>query len=269
MYQIVLKAPHDITGIYIDYKQTTWSSLICINDWINNIFETHKINKIFYNDEVPGKTTDSSHAHAKGILLWDNMTIKWLIHSVPKWPEIGTDMTLPHSAIIYGQSFILLELPIRMLSNIMNHLQIMHVNIYVNNCLPDIFKLILKTDLDIFDMSETISHIAKSSKWNKDLFDDELANIFGGSILAETWMRPVKKDTQNVDNIELIKWPDGTCYSETHDHSKYAMSTNSEKPFVYIGDINHMSSQIHRGGGGVIIKDLHLWEAFYGLIFKR
>jgi hypothetical protein len=124
-------------------------------------------------------------------------------------------------------------------------------------------------DFDKIELEDNIWHVAKNKKWNKDLFDDSLSGLFGGNILAETWQRPKSLDTEYVDNIEIIKWPDGTTYNTSQDHSKYAFSTNEENPFLYIGDINHAKSQNKRGGGGTIIRNNLLWKAFYSLVYKR
>jgi hypothetical protein len=43
-------------------------------------------------------------------------------------------------------------------------------------------------------------------------------------------------------------------YKSTNDHSKYAC--NHE--YVIIGDLNRMTTQFDRGGGGILIKDMIL-----------
>ena len=60
--------------------------------------------------------------------------------------------------------------------------------------------------------------------------------------------------------MKNIQWPDGIEYSMSNDHSKYAVSMDSEHPWVFIGDINRMESQYRRGGGGILIKNIELWK---------
>ena len=263
IYNIFLKQPNGKNALSISNNSETWSIIENIELWLEEYFTKCKChNRIYYNDAVLNEHVDSYNAHAKGILVYDDKTIKWLIHSVPNWPS----ETFKFNSIIYGQSFILMELPIIKLKNIIDHLEIMDVNIYYNTTPFTFIKSLNK--LDICEISQNIYHIAKSKEWYKDLFDDELSDLFGGNIAAETWMRPVNKDTQYVNNIEEIKWPNGIIYSESQDHSKYCFSLNKDKPWVFIGDINHQASQSKRGGGGIMIKNITLWNAFYSLIAK-
>jgi deoxyribonuclease-2 len=275
MWEIALKAPEGDRIIYFSDENISegWHSIDNINDWVKNIFSRHKwTDKIIYNDDTPKDEAVSNYAHAKGVLVWNEDTIGWLIHSSPNWPKWnnGKLSKLPETATIYGQSFIFVELPITFLESIIGNLKLMRINTYelsdkklwnsVN--IPD-------NDFNRIELFDNIWHIAKTKKWDKDLFDDSLVSLFGGNILAETWQRPKSLDTVNVDNIEKIKWEDGTTYNITQDHSKYALSTNEETPWVYIGDINHTESQSHRGGGGIIIKDELVWKQFYSLVHKR
>jgi hypothetical protein len=128
--------------------------------------------------------------------------------------------------------------------------------------------LMINNDFSKIMLIENIWHIAKSKELNSDIYQDALTKIFNGDIFSETWMRPKREDTENVDNIEIIKWYDGTFYSDSQDHSKYAFSKNPQSPFVFIGDMNNMFSQRKRGGGGIIIKDYRLWNSFFSLIYK-
>lgn len=262
MFQILLKAPQSTSAIFYADSFDDWINIIDCNIWLNSIILYGEYtNRIIYNDEVENHNIGSNYAHAKGILYWNNDKIRWIIHSVPNWP-LANSTKLPN--IIYGQSFICIDLSITYLSKILNHLSIM--NVYVYNSTFDLQKLIQNQIIDTFNVADNILHIAKSDKWDSDLFDDYLAPLFGCNLLCESWLRPVCKDTNKVHNSSLIKWPNGVSYTETHDHSKYAISTNKDNPWVYIGDLNHMKSQAKRGGGGFIIKDEKLWKVFYSII---
>lgn len=265
LWQIVLKAPGSLKSIHIIDKEDEWKP-IDINSWITSNLTIYS-NVIFYNDDPPDKPPVSCCAHAKGVLTWNDHNIKWLIHSCPNWPENKTNFAFPKSTIIYGQSFILLDLPIVFLQDIIQHLEIMKVHGY-NSTIGLSFDHGLK-DFDLMPIDSTLWHVAKNRTWSKDIFDDALAPLFGGDIFAETWMRPTTADTKHVDNIDEIRWFDGTKYKESQDHSKYAFSINETNPFVYIGDLNHLHSQANRGGGGIIIKDLVLWKAFFSLVYKH
>lgn len=51
-------------------------------------------------------------------------------------------------------------------------------------------------------------------------------------------------------------------FKYTVDHSKYAISTSKEEPFVCIGDLNRVHSQAKRGGGVMCQSNLDLWTIF-------
>jgi hypothetical protein len=53
-------------------------------------------------------------------------------------------------------------------------------------------------------------------------------------------------------------------YKHTQDHSKYAC--NDE--YVIIGDLNRMTTQFERGGGGILIKDKKLATQINKLFVK-
>lgn len=286
MWQIALKAPHGVRMISVSENgESSTQGWECgdghddVNVWVQEIFDVISNGWeqwIIYNDEVPGESVSSSFGHCKGVLSWNANKIGWLIHSCPNWPaQFCPIPAIPSSACVYGQSFIYLEFPITMITSILEHLNIMHV--HVSNASPNAGNLIkegkeehIEVDVkfNILQFNDVLWHVAKSKAWNKDLFDDGFAHIFGGGELVETWMRPKSADTDNVDNLEEVRWPNGITYTETHDHSKYAFSLTDTKPWVYVGDINHMRSQAHRGGGGIIIIDENLWKAFYSLVFK-
>lgn len=255
MHTVVLKAPGGTRGIYTDSNQDSWTTTD-VNIWLEGALGKLP-NRLIYNDELAGEQADSYHAHAKGVLEWDDTRVQWLIHSCPNWPAAGS-WALPESVQRFGQSFLLLELPAAVLPTIMDHLEIMEV--HASKAISS-----EKKDFDVAELFVNTLHVAKSRAWNKDLFEDGIAGIMHGGMFVESWMRPPAPDTADVKNIGEIRWPDGTTYEETQDHSKYAFSSQKDNPWVYVGDINHMRSQARRGGGGAIIRGAALWSAFYSL----
>ena len=270
-YQILIKAPKSTRFISIDSQNNSqWTPHENINIHLKELLNmTIYPHGHIYNDQVTSSRISSTKAHAKGVLLWNDAEIMWLIHSVPKWPLSISSTSLPDSGILYGQSFIELKFPINHLESILNHLSIMNVNIYfsmlTNNRPQENVNTLI---LDEYSLSETISHVAKSRKWKHDLYDDFLVPLFGGGEMnIECWMRPTGKDTLHGNNVEIIRWPDGTTYNETRDHSKFGVSKFGA--FVYMGDLNHQASQAKRGGGGIIIKNAMVWNRMRELIHKE
>ena len=176
---------------------------------------------------------------------------------------------IPHAECVYAQSFIWIVLPIEKLSDILLQLQLIHSHVYhdpSNVFVPLKHHPLEENSLRMIQLSENIYHIAKHEIWKKDLFEDGLVIEFPGSKwMTETWGRPLQSPTTNVGRIKKIQWKD-ISYDEHQDHSKWAIS-DKETCCVWIGDINAMTSQFHRGGGGLVIKgDKDLWDKFNEII---
>ena len=65
-----------------------------------------------------------------------------------------------------------------------------------------------------------------------------------------------------MQDIDTIFFKDFQ-YKESQDHSKWAVS---DKEWYWVGDLNRMTSQFHRGGGGFIGTDEYIANAFRSLI---
>ena len=89
---------------------------------------------------------------------------------------------------------------------------------------------------------------AKGTKFGEDLYSELVAPTLKTNLLTETWQNNGGNlgstcDTQfTVEDITDVNltFPDGSSYSfyDTNDHSKYALSTTEDVPYVCIGDIN-------------------------------
>lgn len=127
---------------------------------------------------------------------------------------------------------------------------------------------------------------AKSEKFGEDLYADLVAPNLQTDMLVETWPNgpgklnsSCQKNTYHVLNIDSIdfKSSSDTAFTTTHDHSKWAISSDIKKhpnsaelrdklKYVCIGDINRMATQYKRGGGTVCFRNEFVWEAFRNLI---
>ena len=131
--------------------------------------------------------------------------------------------------------------------------------------------------LNPLKLSDTITHIAKSPKCHIDIYSEYLVKEYNHTWKVETWIRghhileepllDVSLTSYNNNHngiiditslqFENIKW------SEKQDHSKWATTENG---LYWIGDLNRMTSQYNRGGGGFICMDQNIANAFYKLI---
>lgn len=255
-----------------------------VNVWIRHMMSRHPYrNWLFYNDDEPdnekGTNVHSRGAHAKGVVVWNENVIGWLIHSVPNYPEpvlrSDSDLCFPDilkSQLIYGQSFCYIEIPYQpsSLQSVMSQLKKMDAHVYHEHREHNDEKGVKKeTDdekdekqennkiVNVHKMGENIFHLSKNSKWGKDLYEDFICDYIDENILCETWAKP-SISSPRVKNVKTCRW-DNVEYSSTNDHSKYAVSMNIRNPWVFIGDINRMESQFRRGGGGLLIKNNDLW----------
>ncbi len=265
-YHIALKSPRDTSYMYTEDDK--WNFGPDINIWIQDKFKGINYHSwIVYNNQLD--KDHSSFAHSKGIVVWNDKTIMWLINSIPNFPETFTidgPSRINKSELIYGQSLIFIDnISSVYLPNIKNQLNIMHVHITNSNS-----DFIVTGNKNInenkLSFTDKIHHVAKSKHFNADLYENCLVNRFGGSCFTETWIRGHKIEEgkgDKVSNIKKIKWPNGNNYTYTHDHSKYAIS---DSDWICISDINRMTSQYKRGGGGIVIQDQKLQKLFMSLI---
>lgn len=69
---------------------------------------------IVYNDEPTNKDASSTQGHSKGMVLANNNTGFWLVHSVPKFPylpyEKDNTYEYPRSGLVNGQSFLCMSM---------------------------------------------------------------------------------------------------------------------------------------------------------------
>jgi deoxyribonuclease-2 len=267
-YDILMKLPHGKTCYYIKHKDKKWSQNDDINAVIKSLYTMKLDNWIVYNDET-STSCCSNGAHAKGILAWNDKTITWLIHSVPKFPEKfdGTNNfpDIDNSELIYGQSFIFIKIDIEHLENILTQLFITHPNVYISNYDYEKYKNAHKLmNSNIYKINDKLTHVSKSPDYHKDLYTDIVIPNFGGNCLTETWVRGHHCDeTENCKMISKIEWPNSISYTYTHDHSKYCYSDNG---WILIGDMNRMTSQFKRGGGGIVVKDKDKCKLFKDVI---
>ena len=117
------------------------------------------------------------------------------------------------------------------------------------------------------EINKNIFHVSKSSHNHIDIYK-YITKEFGDTCNVETWIRGkhYEKTDDIIDLIEINKKDLIYHYTETHDHSKIALSTNSNNPWIFIGDLNRMTSQLIRGGGGIIVKDKELWNNLHNFI---
>lgn len=294
IFDIALKAPNSFNYQYTSSYNKKWIFDEDVNIWIKQLYHKRGYTQwLLYNDQVnfePHKDQEyidlistSNDGHCKGILAWNDKNISWLAHSVPDFPQTfdGKNISeIPKSKIIYGQSFICVTMPYSevIIKNIQNQLHIMHANMFISNCYDEYKQQFKKENREIkktIKINDNIQHVAKSKKFGEDLYENYLMKEFCGKhddkndhCVCQTWIRGHKyPESKTVKNVKSIKWNSNSGltdieYNLNKDHSKWCLSQMKHIKWVYMGDINRMTSQKTRGGGGFVVVDDDLHKLF-------
>jgi deoxyribonuclease-2 len=243
---------------------------------------------ILYNDEKPVSLKEKDNpacGHTKGFLAFDTATktALWLLHS---WPKFAEADNAPMPTPKFGQTYLCISLDMATVSKIAaqmaNHQE---PQVYM----PKIPASLSKTD-PLFLLTQTLNPnapgdsnvlectsrgglafkvIAKNRKWGKDFWDDLVGPTLKADMDVETWIRggqiTTTVDSDGVHKTVDVKFIDfsplGVPYfwSESHDHAKWGITTDSD--WVCVGDMNRMISQEKRGGATIAFQDKVLWTA--------
>lgn len=163
---------------------------------------------IAYNDEPPNRKGNPKKGHTKGIVVADEYTGFWLIHSVPLFPNItgdAQDFTYPQTGRMYGQSFLCLSLAGSHINTVGKQLLYNEPDVYDQNVpdalgklYPNFVKLINHETISVapFWNEETLttrgnvafSTFAKTRQFEKDLYEDWVAPTLNVDLYVETWV---------------------------------------------------------------------------------
>eukprot|EP01138_Halocafeteria_seosinensis_P014215 gb/GECG01014514.1/.p1 GENE.gb/GECG01014514.1/~~gb/GECG01014514.1/.p1 ORF type:complete len:364 (+),score=25.63 gb/GECG01014514.1/:1-1092(+) len=252
--------------------------------------DSNEVSYIAYNDQ-PGDSGSSIYGHTKGFMAFNSAGGFWMIHSVPNWPlsdEWNRYKGFPENEIIYGQSFLCINLEFEDFNNVGGILQYNRPNIYHSHLTSEAWNGLQKLKGAVsgdhisnagFTMHEfssgdtTFKIFGKNADWGKDLYDSLIAPTLQQSLYVESWIRGYEigpactpQYQYTVVDVEYLKILDQS-YKETQDHSKWAVSLKSS--YVCIGDINRMTSQYHRGGGSACFKSPELHQTILSAVTEH
>lgn len=182
-FSICIKHPDSLNYQIIDKKSSNWIIFKDnINDWINHkLKQENWTSYILYNDEIDSTVSTNSTNQSKGILLWNENSISWLIHSIPKWPLKLFD-NIPKCEYKYVHTLIFMTFHIDNLSNIIDQIKLMQSNIYETsnyNYIPRKRAPALDKCVKIIELGKNMYHIAKHNKISKNLFKDIIIETYG------------------------------------------------------------------------------------------
>eukprot|EP00696_Hemimastix_kukwesjijk_P008087 gnl/Hemi2/20234_TR6706_c1_g1_i1.p1 gnl/Hemi2/20234_TR6706_c1_g1~~gnl/Hemi2/20234_TR6706_c1_g1_i1.p1 ORF type:complete len:404 (-),score=142.26 gnl/Hemi2/20234_TR6706_c1_g1_i1:1000-2211(-) len=295
----VYKMPNGASYAYAD-ANTALSQAGSLDDGSNPLAETMKqvyptakshLSFLMFNDEPPNQAARGSDGHTKGVIGWDNESGFWLIQSIPKYPNVGASYDYPGSSSLqYGQSLLCITFNTRdSLNEIAQSLAYHTPQVYashlatgVANANGVIAQIIAGHPATSSSSGTTkitsqggvvFTSFSKDSAYGKDLYQFLVQPALNVDLYVETWIRSpplpsfckggqYKYNTWNVRSLNV----DGTEFDETNDHSKWAVSATSSKPWVCIGGINRMSSQYKRAGGTICFEEASLWKSLHDSI---
>jgi len=245
------------------------------------------VSHVAYNDELPeGETLltePAGGAHAKGVVGAQGSTGFWLVHSVPKFPNLkAKSYTWTGASHIYGQSFLCVSLNSAGLESVGYQLMFYHPDLYAQSIASQYTNLSALVGGKRFDGAHVlqfpissgmqVTHFGKSNSWGKDVYEDLVLPHFKSGFHWETWRRSPVEPTYctpqyayNSINVNQVKFPD-VSFSYTKDHSKWGVSLGSNPGVACVGGINRMTSQKHRGGGTLCLKSAPLWQSLNAII---
>lgn len=257
-----LKFPHGKEGIEYSDDFSGFIPVRDISKWIDSLYKKEWKHWILYNDDMDD--SKNTKGHCKGILAWNNECISWMCHSVPRFPKMFGNFEIDEGELIYGQSFYHILLPYHndTLISIVQQLYIMEASMYCKH--TDLYFPQKKNEnINTIVLNDSVSHIAKSPHCHIDIYDDCIAERYKFKWRVETWKRghEIVKET-NMKDISLLQY-EKREYSEKQDHSKWCVSDDE---YFLVGDLNRMTTQFKRGGGGFLCKNKNIAEALRSLI---
>lgn len=282
----MIKAPKGTGSLYYDATQqgftvpqnslnsTTGGALATTlqQAWINTT------DYLIFNDEPAGSTkSNSTVGHTKGVWMWSDTTAVVLQHSIPLFPagpkQTSTYKGLGGNAYTYAQHLACFTFPLSELAAVAAQTPLTVPGLYdvrVSPNAPAALKALangayskqpLCTQTRVQTSAQTaVTYFAKSTQWNNELYAACVAPALRASLAVESWIRgsatgPACGKAQQVLDVQALAYPFINPFSETNDHSKWAVSLNATSSWVCPADINRMSTQFVRGGSAFCFQD--------------
>ncbi|KAH7950502.1 hypothetical protein HPB49_024965 [Dermacentor silvarum] len=224
-----------------------------------------------YNDQPPYHLEEkkSSNGHTKGLFIFDDESGVWIIHSVPKFPEMLHKgmYVFPTSGREYGQTILCVTFPTSQLETIATHLRLQYPNIYDSYAPASLRKgrpalnlllarkfireapWVLTASLKDVSNNPYIS-FAKHGRYNRDVYSAAVASSLESNLFASTWRNGAGgkvpadcNDTYTVTNVDALRFKMSKQQLDVRngeDHSKWAISEETARRYVCIGTLNRM-----------------------------
>ena len=244
-----------------------------------------------WNDEHPDGSEPSEVAHAKGLIYFDANGGMYLIHSVPRFPDISSgSYSYPQSGTVYGQSFMCMSLGSTDVSQVISSLLVTRPGLYVSSASSALISQYyslqsvmngnftrqpLGTSYALRTLGgQRFTLFAKNKEWDSFLYSDLVAPQLNSDLVVESWTNGGEANTDpsfckngtidfSIYNAMHIRFGSDT-WARSKDHSKWAVGVHNS--WVCIGGINRQKSQNLRGGGTCCSSMPSVHASMYGAI---
>ncbi|KAJ3597978.1 hypothetical protein NHX12_001493 [Muraenolepis orangiensis] len=262
---------------------------------------------ILYNDQPPPRSPGApgrlgapgnAKGHTKGVVLLDKSQGFWLVHSSPHFPprRAAGQYSYPGLSAKNGQSFLCITFPLERFQTIGEQLLINQPTVYDCAVPPSFataapalaalcknsgpahrlvpFAVPVNRSVTLASVGGTeFLNFAKGKSFQNDLYSSWVAPTLQSHLLVQFWVCSQGVLGSNcsgvwkVLNVKLLRPVQTFTYKTSHDHSKWAVSTQapgsgSGGGWVCVGDINRDKAEEARGGGTVCLQNAAVWKAY-------
>uniref|UniRef100_A0A224YWF6 Deoxyribonuclease II n=1 Tax=Rhipicephalus zambeziensis TaxID=60191 RepID=A0A224YWF6_9ACAR len=243
-----------------------------------------------YNDQPPKRFNGTRGGHSKGVLMASKDgaggTV-WLQHSVPQFvDDMEHEYLYPPSGRENGQLFLCLSLSLADVETIASHLQVQAAHVYQSRRLtwaekyPKFWKVLNRTylrdpkalQIDVMwtRAKKRVVAIAKSPRWIRDVYTEDMVNEMKDSIFVQSWKNGnggaqksfcgFKYSVTDISYVRIQDHGKVAHFSSREDHSKWYV-TKTRSIFCF-STLNRMCSQRSRGGEITCLDDFYLAHLF-------
>jgi len=222
------------------YIYSDTDKVLPIDDWVSEVISSHNWTGWYmYSDDPPTSPRFAPEGHCKGIVLWNDDVVGWMIHSVPRWPSRMPLETLPEDTRDECHTLSFWWGSIEALYKIEKQVDLMGASVYAGKrfCVYNSSSLAVLQRVKLDSMTD---HVAKNPFWDRDLYQS-LGKCSVNS-------RASLEDTTIVRNVKSIALPG---WSADKDFGRWAVGDR----WVCVGDVRRGNREFPFGGGCILRYD--------------
>ncbi|KAK2863553.1 hypothetical protein Q5P01_003086 [Channa striata] len=242
---------------------------------------------ISYSDQPPEKNAGHTFGHSKGVVMLDRTnTGVWLLHSTPRFPYKRDQNFWPPTGHKNAQTFICVTFPYGEFEKIGKHLQYIKANPFDHHIPPDFIdelqKVVNKNGVapssfsHVLTSAEVKSFVASQNNYWLVIGDADLYVVIlkaaNSAVKVQSWGCQHGRikgiwdvGGKTVENTVCLKTEFGN-WKPTKDHSKWCVTTDQNRPWTCIADVNRSESQFERPGGALCIRNEAITNIFKGFM---